>query len=129
MPAEALMMAKKKPDIFKIPDSSEYDIAPARADNFYSIDFGATEPPSPELQAQFAEEQRLIEIGRKSTEAGKRGGRKVPPLRDIHMAREFKKRRPTSRLSDTALMTEIGAEHGLRRSTACKVITAALSKI
>jgi hypothetical protein len=79
--------------------------------------------PDRELEAALRREEWLNkQAGAKVRAGAKRGGRKVDPKRDHMMAQEFRKRRPQSKLSDTALMAKIGTEHGLRRSAAIEAI-------
>jgi hypothetical protein len=52
----------------------------------------------------------------KQLEDARRGARKN--RNDVAMWREFKRRRPDSKKSDSALMEEIGRKFGLRRSAA-----------
>jgi hypothetical protein len=76
---------------------------------------------------------RMAKIGRKSIESGMRGG-KQNPMRDMVWAREYLRRRPTSRLTKSALMSRIGAEGfggfpKLGRSAAIDAINRGLKKI
>jgi hypothetical protein len=63
--------------------------------------------------------------GQKIQAAAKRGGRRksaATAKRDTALAREFQARRPNSGLSPTALKTEIGEQHNLKRSAAIDAI-------
>lgn len=58
------------------------------------------------------------------------GGRtRKKDLRNVELAREFHRRRPLSKLSDTALMKEIGSQppYNLTRSAAITAISAGIS--
>jgi hypothetical protein len=60
----------------------------------------------------------------------KRGGRKLGSndVRDTTMVREFLKRRPLAKCTDTELKKRVGADHGLGRSQAIAAINRGLKK-
>ena len=61
---------------------------------------------------------KLCDLGRRGGETSAASQRGAIKARDIALAREFMKRRQKSNRSDTALMAEIGAKKGLKRSSA-----------
>jgi hypothetical protein len=65
------------------------------------------------------EEQNVINraIAQKVRAGLRRGGRRKNPD-DLEIWREFERRRPNSKKSDSALMKEIGRKYGLGRSAA-----------
>jgi hypothetical protein len=73
-----------------------------------------------------AEWERPALSGERYQTFGKTGGRPTKLGRNFALAREYQKRRPGSGRSDTALMTVIGAEHGLKKSAATVAIKAGL---
>src|SRR5262245_61695190 len=104
--------------------------ARSRADSNMSLTgsgFGRqqSEPSWAEREWKFA---KLESAHTRSVRGGRKGGRKNP-VRDLAMAREYERRRPTSRLSDSALMEAIGAEHGLVRSSSIAAVKRGLQAI
>jgi hypothetical protein len=75
--------------------------------------------------------QKALTVGKKVTEGGARGGRRVPPVRDLAMARVYQaeRSRAGNARSDSAIKQAIGAKYGLGRSAAIAAIDRGLKKL
>ena len=71
---------------------------------------------------------RLARIGQKCLDGALRGGRRQP-IRDRHMALESQRRRVQTFLSPSALKTDIGKSHGLKRRAAIYAVDRGLKII
>ena len=88
----------------------------------------STEQVTRKLLAAVKEDRKSAgdsERGRKSREAGKRGGRPKGSTKAARVLAEYKRRRPKSNLSDSRLAEVIGKEVGLGRRASIKAIGSA----
>lgn len=93
-----------------VPDLPGYDA------NYTGME-GPGETFSSELWSWIEEQNVINRAISESVRRGlRRGGNKKAD--DVAIWREFQRRRPTSRKSDTALTEEIGHQYGLKRSAA-----------